>query len=88
MTLTINEAREWFQIRDHVKEAVSHLEVCERCWRVRDLADLVPVEGVYCCRPGDPGGCLAGRGSVQPQPSWPWRPALKGGPTQPGTARL
>lgn len=59
MTLTIKEAREWFQIRDHVKDAVTHLEMCERCWRVRDQEHLVVVDGAYCCRPGDKGGCLA-----------------------------
>lgn len=76
MRLTIKEAREWFQIRDHVKEAVAQLEVCERCWRVRDLEHLVLVDGVYCCRPGDAGGCLAARASTRPQASWPWRPAM------------
>lgn len=59
MTLNLEETREWFQIRDHVKDAVLHLEVCDRCWRVRDLADLIEVEGSYCCRPGDKNGCLA-----------------------------
>ncbi len=56
MTLTLKEAQEWFQIRDHVKEAVEHLEVCSRCWRVRDRAQLIRVEGGYCCRPGDKEG--------------------------------
>ena len=59
MTLTLQETREWFQIRDHVKEAVRRLEMCSRCGRVREIAHLVHVQGNHCCRPGDKGGCLA-----------------------------
>jgi len=65
MTLTIEEAREWFRIRDRVKQAVFRLEVCGRCWRVRDLAKLIPVRGSYCCRPGDQNGCLASRSNAE-----------------------
>ncbi len=58
MTLTLEETREWYRIRDHVRQVVEHLEVCWRCSRVRELSDLVLVKGMYCCRPGDKKGCL------------------------------
>lgn len=58
MRLTLKEAQEWFEIRDHVKEAVLQLEMCSRCGRVRDLSNLIRMGGDYCCRPGDPEGCL------------------------------
>ncbi len=59
MKLTIEEAREWYQIRDRVREAVADLEVCSRCGRVRDKANLVGTSRYYCCRPGDKNGCMA-----------------------------
>ena len=66
MKLTHEEVREWFLIRDHVRRAVQRLEVCNRCWRVRDEAHLIRiaqyrqecVHGLYCCRPDDEDGCL------------------------------
>ena len=58
MGLTLKEAREWFQIRDNVKDAVLHLEVCDSCLRVRDLENLVQIGNTYRCRPGDKDGCL------------------------------
>ncbi len=58
MKLTLDETREWFQIRDHVKDAVQHLEVCDSCLRVRDITDLIHVADGYRCHPGDPKGCL------------------------------
>lgn len=58
MKLTINETREWYNIRDHVRDVVLRLEVCCRCWRVRDKAELVGAGPVYFCRPGDREGCL------------------------------
>ena len=59
MKLTLNETREWFQMRDNVKDAVLNLEMCDHCLRVRDMADLVEVNSGYRCRPGDVNGCLA-----------------------------
>ena len=59
MRLTLEETREWFQIRDHVRQALLQLEVCSRCWRVRDLTQLIHIGGYYCCRPDDKDGCLA-----------------------------
>ena len=61
MSLTHDEAREWFEIRDRVKEAVQQLEACARCWRVRDLSHLVLLDGSYFCRPGHAEGCLPPR---------------------------
>ncbi len=58
MELTVEETREWCKIRDRVKHAVERLEVCSRCSRVRDLADLVMVGPDYFCHPGDKSGCL------------------------------
>ena len=58
MTLTLQEAREWFQMRKHVREAVMHLEVCHRRWRVRELTHPMRVGRAQCCRPGDTGSCL------------------------------
>lgn len=59
--LTQEEVREWFQIRNHVRDAVLQLEVCGRCWRVRDQSRLFRIAGTYCCRPDDDEGCLASR---------------------------
>ena len=58
MRLTQSEAREWFQIRDNVKDAVQHLEVCDACMRVRDLDSLIQIGEGWRCRPGDENGCL------------------------------
>ncbi len=58
MKLTLDETKEWFQIRDHVKDVILHLEMCSRCWRVRDRENLIGTQSGYCCRPGDKNGCL------------------------------
>ena len=59
MLMTREEAREWFQIRDRVRDAVLNLETCTRCWRVRDAARLVQLGDAYYCFPGDTSGCMA-----------------------------
>ena len=61
MKLTHEEAREWILIRDHVRKTVERLEVCNRCWRVRDEAHLIRIAGLHCCSPEDEGGCLGPR---------------------------
>ena len=61
MKLTHEEAREWILIRNHVRRAVERLEVCNRCWRVRDEAHLIRIAGLHCCSPEDEGGCLGPR---------------------------
>lgn len=57
MWLTQEETREWFQMRDHVRQSVMQLEVCDHCSRVRDRAHLIRVAGTYYCRPDDEEGC-------------------------------
>ena len=61
MRLNREEVQEWFQIRDHVRDAVLRLEVCARCWRVRDRTHLFRIGGTYRCRPDDEERCLASR---------------------------
>ena len=57
MTLTLEEAREWFQIRDHVRDSVQQLEVCATCGRVRERSQLIWIDGNYHCRPDRKGDC-------------------------------
>lgn len=80
MKLTHEEVQEWFLIRDHVRRAVQRLEVCDRCWRVRDEARLIRIarygqergHGLYCCRPDDEEGCLGPRQGTESVPGDCW----------------
>lgn len=55
-SLTLDEVREWYALRNHVRQHISSLEVCGRCDRVREVRHLT-LDGTtsYKCR----GGCEA-----------------------------
>ncbi len=69
MMLSLEEAREWFEIRDHVREAVEQLEMCVHCGRVRDKSHLIRIRGQYRCRPDLRGDCW-GDSAGRPRAAW------------------